>query len=170
MCSWLKYSRWENNFVPYARFPEYFQKYGRKEPQTINHVPNTFAYNCPDMGYYEMLEHDPPRMKRFMPAMAAIESRMPIAGIYDFGWLVAQAEANPGAERPLFVDVGGSKGQAIVAIHREFPNLPLKRFVLEDRPEVIKEVEIINDENLRPVKKIGIDFHKDQPVKGKRPY
>jgi len=67
--------------------PKYFKKYSRKEPKTMNHVPATFAYGHPEWSYYEMLQHDPERMQRFMKAMGLIEEKMPIAGIYDFGWV-----------------------------------------------------------------------------------
>ncbi len=72
-------------------------------------------------------------MKRFMNGMAPLEKRMPIAGIYDFSWVVDAAKEDPASERPIFVDVGGGQGQAIKAIHNEFPELPLKKCVLQDR-------------------------------------
>jgi O-methyltransferase domain len=146
--------------------PEYFEKYGKKEPQTMNHVPATYAYGHPEWSFYEMIAHDPPRMMRFFKAMGPIEARMPIAGIYDFGWLVAKAEAEPTSDRPLFVDVGGGRGQAIVAIRKEFPGLLLPRCVLQDRPEVIEQGKATDDPELRGVQRMAIDFHTEQPVKG----
>lgn len=146
--------------------PKFFEIYGRKETQTQNHVPASFAYGHPEWGYYEMLKNYPERMKRFMPAMAAIEARMPIAGIYDFEWLVTLTQNDPTPERTVFVDIGGGKGQAIKAISKEYPGLPLKRFVLEDRPEVIEAVGELDEPELREAKKLAIDFHKEQPIKG----
>lgn len=127
-------------------------------------MPSTFAYGHPEQSYYEMLEHDPVRMRRFMRAMAPIEERMPIAGIYDFSWAVAAAEAEP--ERPLFVDVGGGRGHAIKAIRAEFPGLPVGRFVLQDRPEVIEAGKALDDPDLRDVQRMVVDFHASQPLKG----
>lgn len=148
--------------------PAYFEKYGRKEPQTLNHVPGTFAYGTPEYGWYEMLQHDPARMQRFLRAMGPIEEKMPIAGIYDFGWLVERAAATAEVEkdRPVLVDVGAGRGQAIRAIHRENPGLPLERCVLQDRAEVVAAVRELDDEDMRLVQKQVIDFHKEQPVKG----
>ncbi|OLN82366.1 Demethylsterigmatocystin 6-O-methyltransferase 10 [Colletotrichum chlorophyti] len=157
---------WENALVPYVHMPAYFEKYGRKEPQSLNHVPGTFAYGVPEYAWYEMLQHDPPRMQRFMRAMGPIEEKMPISGIYDFGWVVEHATKDAETDRVLFVDVGGGRGQSIRAIHRENPGLPLGRCVLEDRPEVIEVVEKLDDEDMRLVQKQVIDFHKEQPVKG----
>ncbi|KAF6814099.1 O-methyltransferase [Colletotrichum plurivorum] len=163
---------WENGMVPYVHMPAYFQKYGRKEPQTLNHVPGTFAYGQPEYGWYEMLQHDPARMQRFLRAMGPIEEKMPIAGIYDFGWLVERA-AGAGEDekdRPVLVDVGAGRGQAIRAIHKENPGLPLGRCVLQDRAEVVQAVRELDDEDMRAVQKQVIDFHKEQSVKGAMVY
>jgi hypothetical protein len=136
----------------------------------MNHVPTTFAYNHPELSYYEMISHDPERMRMFMKAMALIEERMPIAGIYDFGWLVEKAADPAHADRVVFVDVGGGKGHAIKAICSEFPGLPLGRFVLQDRPEVIAAAKALDDPGLREVQTMEIDFHVSQPVKGQYLY
>lgn len=101
-----------------------------------------------------------------MRAMAPIEERMPIAGIYDFGWVVAQVRQDPTSTRPLFVDVGGGRGHAIIAIRNEFPGLPINRFILQDRPEVIDAGKALDDPDLRGVQRMVIDFHKEQPVQG----
>ncbi|KAF9880464.1 O-methyltransferase [Colletotrichum karsti] len=156
---------WENGMVPYVHMPAYFEKYGRKEPQTLNRVPGTYAYGTPEYGWYEMLQHDPPRMQRFLRAMGPIEEKMPISGIYDFGWVTEYARTNP-TDRAVLVDVGAGRGQAIKAIHRENPELPLGRCVLQDRPEVIEAVTQLADEDMRLVKKQVIDFHKEQPERG----
>jgi hypothetical protein len=159
---------WENAFVPYASYPRYFEEYGRKEPQTMNYVPTTYAYGHPEWSFYEMVQNDPPRMQRFLRAMGPIEAKMPIAGIYDFSWVVEKAKEDPSSERLLFVDVGAGRGQAVKAIHKEFPELPLNRCMIQDRPEVIDAVKALDDPDSREVQKLVIDFHKEQPVKGKR--
>ncbi|KAK2033213.1 O-methyltransferase [Colletotrichum zoysiae] len=161
---------WDNGLVPYVHLPAYFEKYGRKEPQTLDQVPATYAYGVPEYSFYEMLQHDPPRLQRFLRAMGPIEEKMPIAGIYDFGWVVEHAGAHPSSDRPLLVDVGAGRGQSIKAIHRENPGLPLDRCVLQDRPEVVEAVEKLGDEDMRLVRKQVIDFHKEQPVKGALTY
>lgn len=153
--------------MSFAHLPQYFEKYGRKEPQQENHVPVTFAVGTPESTFWEVLIHDPPRMKRFMGAMAPLEESMPISGIYDFSWAVSKAEEEPESDRLIFVDVGGGKGHAIKAINQEFPGLPLNRCVLQDRPEVIEAVAALNDTKLSLVQKQAIDFHLEQPVKGR---
>ena len=99
--------------------------------------------------------------------MAPLEESMPITGMYDFGWVVDRiSEEAP--ERFLFVDVGGGTGHALLAIHKEFPGLPLERCMLQDSAEVIEAVESSNHKTgLIQVQKMAIDFNKNQPVKGK---
>lgn len=164
---------WTNAFVPYAKMPEYFEQYGRKEPQTTNHVPMSFAYGKPDLSFYELLAEDEAWVGSFLKGMAHVESRMPVtAGIYDFSWLAAEAKMHPDSGRAVLVDVGGGKGGAIRAIHREFPALPIHRFVLEDRPETLEAGLALGDEpdELAGVRRVALDFHKDQPVKGAYTY
>lgn len=162
---------WTNAFVPYAKMPEYFEQYGRKEPQTTNHVPMSFAYGKPDLSFYEIVAEDEAWVGSFLKGMAHVESRMPVtAGIYDFSWLVAEVEASsrsqPDSDRAVLVDVGGGKGGAIKAIHREFPALPINRFVLEDRPETLEAGRQLDEPELAGVQRVALDFHRDQPVKG----
>ncbi|KAK3381140.1 O-methyltransferase [Podospora didyma] len=160
---------WDNCLTVYPAMPKYFETYGRKEPQTSNHIPFSFAYGLPEQGFYDVMSADPAKMATFIPAMAAVESRMPVAGVYDFSWVVsllADAEKAPAADRPVLVDVGGGKGHAIKAIVNEFPGLPLDRCVLQDRPDTIDAVVALDEPELKGVTKQGIDFFKEQPVKG----
>lgn len=152
--------------MSFANLPQYFEKYGRKEPQQENHVPVTFAVGKPESTFWEVLIQDPARMQRFMGAMTPLEESMPIAGIYDFTWAVDKAQEDAQSDRIVFVDVGGGKGHAIKAIHQEFPGLPLNRCVLQDRPEVIEAVATLNDPTLSLVQKQAIDFHLQQPSQG----
>lgn len=64
----------------------------------------------------------------------------------------------------LFVDVGGAEGHAIRTIKGEFPELQLNRCILQDTQASI--VRLGEDDALKGVKKMAIDFHVGQPVKG----
>jgi len=97
-----------------------------------------------------------------------MEIQAPATGLYDFTWLVEKAEREK-TERKVFVDVGGGRGQAIMAIHNKFPGIPLDRCVLQDRAEVIKVVEAAGDEKIKEVQKVAIDFLVSQPVQGTFP-
>ena len=73
------------------------------------------------------------------------------------------------ASKPFLVDVGGSNGGALRALAAEFPDLKA-RFVLEDLPKVI---ENLDKEGLRldsRIELIKYDFFTPQPVKGAKAY
>lgn len=150
--------------LSFTHAPAFFEKYGRKEPEGPAPVPSTFAYGHPEMDHYELISSDPSRLKRFFAGMEEIERYFPTRGTYDFGWLTEKAQAEP--KRTVLVDVGCGKGHSMAAILQEFPGLPPSRCVLQDRDEVIKAVEDVNDEALSPVEKMAIDFNTEQPVKG----
>ena len=161
----LEEPRSRNCLDTYPHLPRYFEKYGRKEPQTINHVPVTFANGVPEKSFYEMMAQDPEQLSRFFQSMEVVEKAQPTTRIYDFTWLVKKAETEP--EQLVFIDVGGGKGHCLAAILNEFPGLPSSRCMLQDRDEVIKLVESLDEPALRETQKRAIDFHSEQPVKGK---
>jgi len=152
--------------VPYASAPRYFDTYGRKEPKTPNHIVSSFAYGHPEWTLYELILADPGRKARFPPAMAAVEERMPVGGIYDFSWLVDELRKNQTPDRIAFIDIGGNKGNAIKTITDEFPGIPRHRCILQDRPETIEAVKATDEPELREVQKMVIDFNVEQPIKG----
>lgn len=162
---------WDNTMTPFFYLDQYFQKYGRKEPEAMNHIPATFARGCPELSFFQYLPSDPAYFHRFTVGMDLIEKNTPASGIYDFSWLVDKAKVEASREpepgRAVFVDVGGGRGQAIVAIHNEFPDLPIERFVLQDRQETVDAVVAGGHPLLQKVQKMGIDFHQEQPVKGR---
>jgi len=151
--------------VNFFHLEEYFARYGRREPQLMNHIPATFARGCPERRFFEYLANDPAYFRRFTTGMSLIEkNRSPASGIYDFSWLADKAVQEP--ERTVFVDVGGGSGQAILAIHQEYPQLPLARFVLQDRRETIDAAVAEGHPLLHDVQKLATDFFQDQPTKG----
>lgn len=145
---------------------DFFAKYGRKEPQALNHIPATFARGHAEKPFFEVLAMDPAYFERFSDGMAIIEGMSPAvtAGMHDFSWLVQKAEQEP--QRTVFVDVGGGLGQCILTIHDEFPGIPLHRCVLEERPEVIQAVAAAGDPKMVEVQKVVVDFYVEQPIKG----
>lgn len=145
------------------KLPAYFAQYGRREPVTRRHTPYAFAHGSPEREIWEILQDNPEQLMRAMKSMEMVQQFIPLAGIYDFGWVEAMiAEQH---ERPIFVDVGGGKGHAIKAILKENPFIPSERVILQDRDEVIEQVTTLKDPELQGVQLQVHDFHKAQPVK-----
>ncbi|KAH8840348.1 hypothetical protein MCOR02_006374 [Pyricularia oryzae] len=145
--------------------PTYFAKYGRKEPTTRHHTLLTFAQGRPELTMWECIrQQGPENVQMFMDNMAVWSGNQPKYGTYDFRWIVDVGNKQPG--RPLLVDVGSSKGHVTQAVLASTPGLDASRCVLEDLPEVIEELVRLDPEDLRGSRKIPINFHKEQPVKG----
>jgi O-methyltransferase domain len=144
--------------------PDYFDKYGPREPVAEAPVPIGFAMDQPDKTFWQILNQDPKTLETFTMSMTTIEQHHPITGMYNFAWVEEKAKES---DRIVFVDVGGGKGQAIKVLRGDYPGLPLDRCVLQDRPEIIEAVKSVEDENLKGVKLVAIDFHKEQPIKGR---
>lgn len=90
----------------------------------------------------------------------------PIPGPYDFSWIVDHPIEDK--SRLLLVDVGGSDGEVLLSILRNTPGLPPERCVLQDLPPVLDGVAITRQEKeIKALKKVPIDFFKEEPVKGK---
>ncbi|OJJ60066.1 hypothetical protein ASPSYDRAFT_30881 [Aspergillus sydowii CBS 593.65] len=120
----------------------------------------------PDMSFYQVLETMSERATAFNATMALGLGDMPITGLYDFSW-VAEYTNQPGdPDRPLIVDVGGGKGQALKAILAENPKIPAHACVLQDQAEVIQQAIAEDDECLRGAKLIAGSFFDEQTTRG----
>jgi hypothetical protein len=151
--------------VPYTKWIQYFRQYGFKEPETATHTPHGFGWGHPDKNFWEIMTMWPERQVDFNTSMATIDSMLPIRGMFPFSWIKEHADdVDPSA--PLVVDVGAGKGQALKQMLAEVPDLPADRLVLQDRPEVIKELEELDSPELKGVKLVKHDFFQEQPAKG----
>lgn len=101
-----------------------------------------------------------------MQALNTMEQNLPITGMYDFSWVDEAAAKEP--QRTILVDVGGGKGHAILALAKEYPVIDVKRTVLQDRLEVIAEVDKID--TVPGARTMAHNFYTENPVKGMTPY
>lgn len=84
---------------------------------------------------------------------------MPVLGMYPFGEeLVNLPDLD---NRALIVDIGGGRGQSLLQIKEEWPELR-GRMVLQDRPMVLDSFP-----ELPGIEKMPHDFFTEQPVKCK---
>ncbi|KAF7155445.1 hypothetical protein CNMCM5623_007516 [Aspergillus felis] len=155
--------------LPMSRWPEYFKQHGPSEP-TSTSTPFGHASGQPDKSLYEILGARPDMAESFNRTMAIALGDMPVIGAYDFSWIeeyVTSCEQDSGeCTRPLIVDVGGGKGQALNAILRRYPRISSRLCVLQDQAQAIQEATDENEEVLRPVQKTVSSFFDEQPVKG----
>lgn len=146
-------------------FPKYFERYGRIEPTQQRGSPWTFSRGQPDKTIWEIMQENPDEVEGFVKSMRASSRFYPMPGPYDFSWIVDHPIEDK--SRPLLVDVGGSDGEALLSILRNTPGLPSERCVLQDLPHVLNNVAMTRqEEEIKALKKVPIDFFKEGPVKG----
>ncbi|KAK4203206.1 o-methyltransferase [Triangularia verruculosa] len=169
------------DFPQEAGTPEYYAHYGRHHlPRDKTHTPYAFAKGQPEKSVFELMNAQPELMGIFMQAMTKTQEFMACRQLdhrhqsaqkeeerYDFSWAFDRSHDD---ERMQLVDVGGGAGHTLQAILGWETRLIPERCVLQDRPEVIDAVDGSKGLLLGEVKKMGIDFHKEQPVKGAKGY
>jgi hypothetical protein len=96
----------------------------------------------------------------FNMTMMQMEKSVPVLGMYPFHILKYEVEAEK--ERPFIVDIGGGRGQALVAIQKEAPAGFGAKMILQDRPDVIGSLTPEDIPNIEPM---VYDFFTPQPVK-----
>ncbi|KAK8058409.1 hypothetical protein PG994_008857 [Apiospora phragmitis] len=126
-----------------------------------SHTAHNVAFNH-DLSFFEYMSQEPVLHERFAGYMRAIST--------DHGTNVKHVVSGLDWGRSpndLIVDVGGSTGHSSIALAEAYPNL---RFIVQDLPEVIKEVP-----NILEGKDTGIasriqhqahSFFETQPVVG----
>lgn len=152
------------HFNALSKMPEYFGKYGLKEPKDRYGTISAYASGDASLTVWQHLEKNPEYLANFMASMVAMASRSPVLGSYDLGWAVSKAEEDP--SRTLLVDVGGGKGHAVEVMCKATPSLPPSRCVVEDLPEVVEAAKQTAEGVLADVKFVNMDFHSEQPIKG----
>ncbi|KAK3361779.1 O-methyltransferase-domain-containing protein [Lasiosphaeria ovina] len=169
-----------NGLKAYVHWPEYFEKYGRREPRGQTHTPFGFAWGHPELPPWEVKALYPKYAVQFTKAMKSrqiVGGNMEVVGpgaLYDMAWLGDEANAKRGEGRgsgsPLVVDVGGGLGQLLRDVVTAVPAIHPDQCVLQDRKEVIEEALAGGDAFIRGVKLMDHDFHTQQPVKGAMVY
>lgn len=111
------------------------------------------------------MQEDPDEVEGFAKSMRVSSRFHPIPGPYDFSWIVDHPIEDK--SRPLLVDIGGSDGKVLLSILRNTHNLPPERCVLQDLPHVLDDVSMTRqEEEIKALKKVPIDFFKEETVKG----
>jgi hypothetical protein len=144
----------------YVKLPEYFRTHTHEDLFDLRKSPFAYALGLEGMTYYEAISHDADRFNMFNMTMVQMESQLPVLGMYPFGSIKNAAEAEK--ERPLIVDVGGGRGQALLAIQKEFPAGFGAKMILQDRPDVIGS---LTPEDIPNIETMVYDFFTPQPIR-----
>lgn len=145
---------------PYFKLPDYFRTHTQSDLYDLTKSPHAWAVGREGSTYYEAINADPKFLNYFNFAMATSEKVTPILGMFPFSSMKEEVEADP--SRPFAVDIGGGRGQLLLAIQEEAPNGFGAKMILQDRPSVI---DPLTSEDIPNIEKMSYDFFTPQPVK-----
>lgn len=150
------------NVPMFRTLPEYLKKSGYRNP-TDSYNCNWQFLNGSKENVFESLVANPVAAREFNDAMESHSkyNLTPWPEIYPTGTLLA----NYKLDRPLVVDVGGSKGHDLIKFHIRHPGTPAGSLVLQDLPGILSELDIPDIISVKPH-----DFLTPQPVRGARAY
>lgn len=148
----------------YFTWPEYFKTKTPAELIDLRKTPYSYAYGMEGHTFYEVLTASPERLNMFNKAMMQQEAGLPILGMFPFQKLKGDVVKEP--ERAFVVDIGGGRGQALLAIGKETEGVwgSGAKMILQDRKPVL---DSIAPEQIPGVEKMEYDFYTEQPVKSK---
>ena len=148
--------------------PSYFDRYGRREPVGINNLPITVHEGKPELKYFDLVNESPKRMNEFMKAMSITNSRVPTIGMYDMSSVLSVARTG---RETVWVDIGGGSGHVVKMFVKEYGYAGLKpsQCVVHELEDVVESASKAaqEDEVLKDVKFLPLDFHCESPIKGK---
>ncbi|KAF2490471.1 S-adenosyl-L-methionine-dependent methyltransferase [Lophium mytilinum] len=149
----------ETNLLPTALLPDYLKKTGYKNPINKDETAWKVAMNTP-LPFFEYIAQpgEGRRLRNFNNHMTAKNE------IYTQRWfeVVPVHEAlrpSLGPDAPLIIDVGGSVGHDLIALHEAHPELKGK-LLLQDLPGPIAQANLPAG-----IEKVEYDFFTPQPVK-----
>ncbi|KAF4626200.1 hypothetical protein G7Y89_g11964 [Cudoniella acicularis] len=149
----------------FIQLPEYFKTHTHDDLYDLTKSPYAYSLGLEGLTYYEAISHDPERLRMFNMTMMQMEQSIPILGMFPFASLKEEVEAEP--ERPFVVDIGGGRGQCLIAIQQEAPNGFGSKLILQDRPDVIGS---LTPEDIPNIETMSYDFFTSQPVKNAHVY
>lgn len=150
------------NSPMFRTLPAYLKKTGYKVPTNPNDCNWQFMRGA-DENIFQSLGANPVAAREFNDAMESHSKHnlTPWVDVYPTETLVKESKP----DRPLVVDVGGSKGHDLIKFHLRHPEIPEGSLVLQDLPDILKELTIDDTISIHPY-----DFFTPQPVKGARTY
>lgn len=143
--------------------PKYCNTHEPKELYDIRKSPFAFTAGMEGMTYYQVLDTDPKQRGLWNITLQNMAKNFPVLGMFPFHDLTAlQTQGSQG--RPYIVDVGGGRGQALLAIQDECKKVFSGRLVLQDTTAVI---DTLQPDDIPGIKPMVYDVFTPQPIKGK---
>lgn len=149
-------------FPQWWKVSDYLKARSAKDAQDATKVPYVWAVNKEGMTFYDALEDDLVVAEAWHKGMTMIQATQPITGMFPFHSLADAVRAEP--HRAFVVDVGGGRGNALLAIMKECSGSYGANMVLQDMEQVLEGSDPVR---IPGVQNIPYDFFEPQPVKSK---
>ncbi|KAF3019301.1 hypothetical protein E8E14_008480 [Neopestalotiopsis sp. 37M] len=145
-----------------ASMPSFFAETGFKNPTDLQDG-NFQRVHGKGSDYFGFIASSPQRNQDFANAMDchARGNILSWPEVYDTDEIIKGAKP----DRPLVVDVGGSKGHDLEKFHQRHPDIPKGSLVLQELPKVLEGLTVDPAISAHPH-----DFFTPQPIKGARAY
>lgn len=152
-----------SNYMAMASFnPTFLRKMNYETPTDPNNTG--FMAFTGGKKLFEMCALYPWMVEMFQAHMEAYaDMRLDWTQIYDTEQLLVGFDFDKEAKNILFVDIGGGKGIDVNRLLKKHPDIPMRRIVLQELPEVMAIASATASEKVicQPY-----DFFKEQPITG----
>ncbi|KAI1458153.1 S-adenosyl-L-methionine-dependent methyltransferase [Annulohypoxylon moriforme] len=150
----------------YNALPQFLRESGYSNVADENNCPLNLVQSEKDI-FYSWLGKDLPQRERFTIWTQCFRYGLPtIFDVFDIKAEIAQDSTD---STILFVDVAGASGHQCIALKQRHPELS-GRIILQDRPEVIQQVNSNPLPGFDGIEAEPHDIFKPQPIKGARAY
>lgn len=141
----------------------YLHDFGSAVPTSYTYTPHAKHNDMLGKTFWEILDSDPRRVQTFNTCLQFFSGMHPVVAMFPFSKALKDGNS---PRRPLLVDIGGGRGQAIRLFREGCADLQ-GECVLQDRPEVISDIK---EEELQGITRMAHDFFTEQPVKNAQVY
>jgi hypothetical protein len=157
-------AHFDERVVVCGKFPEWLKKRGYKTTGAADDNVFTETLGGPIWEWYEKR----PQENAIFDSAMSIQENFPkeTRPPYPFSEDIGELRTDPDAV--TLVDIGGGFGQAIKALHADYPGLE-GRFVLQDLPKTINQIDVTEAKN-DGFEPMVHDFFTPQVIKGAKFY
>ncbi|KFA71600.1 hypothetical protein S40288_03665 [Stachybotrys chartarum IBT 40288] len=149
----------------WCAFPDYAKTHAPEDLFDAKKSLHAFMLGKEGKTFYEIIDENTEERHLFNITMQAMEKNFPITGLFPFKSLEAQVSSEP--ERPFIVDIGGGRGQALLALKEDCGGAFGSKLVLQDLPSVI---DSLSPEDIPGIQPMKYDASTPQPIKNAHVY
>ncbi|KAI4264460.1 MAG: hypothetical protein L6R42_000431, partial [Xanthoria sp. 1 TBL-2021] len=147
----------------YVDLPRFLVQNSYQNPTDSRNTVHSLTHNTP-LDYFEWMKGNPEHYAAFNQWMAAIRMTKPGINAFPFEDKVPSLFETKSPEMPLFVDVGGGRGDMCRAFRAKHPDLP-GRVILQDLQLAIADAPSVDG-----IEAMAHDFFHQQPIQGAKIY